>query len=95
MKIVTKINRERFKEILSKYGHHLDVKVPIQNDCYEEKMISVLNNAVVYNPHSKSNTSGTMSSNQNNADLAMSFINNKASIYSSVFHFINGNYEIV
>ena len=81
--------------MIAKYGHHMDIKVPVKVEYGETKMISVLNNAVVYNPYGKHVAQVGMSSNANNAQSTMKFIKDTAVVYSSVFHFTTGQYSIV
>jgi hypothetical protein len=91
------ITRADFEKLLSDYGHHANVKVPVQvkvadPDYFETEMRCVLNNAVVYNPYAGRGKQVGMSSNPQNAKSAMKFIRGEAEIYSSVWGSISGKY---
>ena len=88
------ISRSEFQQMLSDYGHHMNVTVPVFDEHGDTVHRTVLNNAVVYNPYGKRSSQVGMSSNVQNAETAMKFIKKEATVYSNVFHFCSGEYVI-
>lgn len=99
-----KVTREQAEKLLLEVGHQAHITVPVklkENEQYAnietgenttEEWKTVLNNAMVYNPHSKKQYG--MSSNEKNAKNAMKFIKDRFYVYSSYFNWANGNYLI-
>lgn len=88
------ITRSEFKQMLSDYGHHLNVTVPVTDLHGDIQERTVLNNAIVYNPYGEKSTQVGMSSNEQNAETAMKFVKKEAKVHSSVFAFCSGEYVI-
>lgn len=101
------ITRSEMKKILTDYGHHSCVRIPVillKNEQYEddqgalitEEWRVVMNNGMVYNPFAKKQVG--VSSNTINAKRAIKYIldfERRVNIYSSVFNHISNTYVIV
>ena len=88
------VSRQEFQQMLSDYGHHLNVTVAVLDEHGVTQQRCVLNNAVVYNPYGKRLSQIGMSSNEQNAETALRFIKRNATVYSAVFPFCSGEYVI-
>lgn len=88
------VTRSEFQQMLSDYGHHMNVTVPVTDEHGDVQDRTVLNNAMVYNPYGKKISQVGMSSNEQNAEAAMKFIKKEAKVHSDVFHFCAGEYVI-
>ena len=83
------ITSTEFQQILENYGSQSHVTMPVRG-----KDVTVLNNAMVYNPYSPKPKQYGMASDARNAENAMKFIGSEATIKSNVFQHIAGTYQI-
>src|SRR5690606_35562527 len=91
---LVEITREEFEKMLTDYGHHMNVTVPVKEAHDEVADRTVLNNGMVYSPYAGSKQIG-MSNNKKNAKSAMKYIRGEAKLYSSVFHHTTGYYRLI
>ena len=99
-----KVTRKEAEKLFFEIGHEANITVPVglrEDEQYAnpetgenvtQEWKAVLNNAIVYNPHTKKQYG--MSSNKTNAKNAMKFIKDRFSVYSGYFSWADGEYTL-